>query len=303
MKARNILHLLPACSLLLILAAACDVKDPIFNSSHPGYGTVTLTTDWSGIGSRLTAPESYTVVATRDGSATDDYSATLTGVTNRLNHLFAPGAYRFRIYNTPEHITVSGTVASVASVPGKTDGTGIFIHNAPGWLFSSEAELDIAQDAEHTLTAVMQQQVRELTLILKPEGDAKSRIEHIEGYFTGAASTLDLAAGTSGIPQNVELSFMKITTGAHAGKWSATVRLLGTAGSEQRLKANIYFAGDNPSPHKVDSDLTAALATFNTDKRTPLTLDGTVDTPPEGDFNATITDWETVTGDGPVVAE
>ena len=51
-----------------ILLAGCDVKDPIFDTSHPGHGTVTLTTDWSGIGTGLTAPESYTVAATREGS-------------------------------------------------------------------------------------------------------------------------------------------------------------------------------------------------------------------------------------------
>ncbi len=291
-----------------ILLAGCDVKDPIFDTSHPGHGTVTLTTDWSGIGTGLTAPESYTVAATREGSATAGYSATLTGVTNRLDHLFEPGTYRFLVYNTPEHITVSGTIATVSeaavtptdAVPA--DNPGPMISNAPGWLFSSEAKLDVVQDAEHTLTAAMQQHMRELTLIIKPGGDAKDRIERIEGYLTGAASTLDLSSGTPGTPQSVELPFTKITEGAQAGSWSATVRLLGTAGSEQRLKADICFAGGNPLPHTVNSDLTSALATFNADKRTPLTLDGTVETPPEAGFTATITDWETVTG-GPVVAE
>ncbi|MFS2715771.1 FimB/Mfa2 family fimbrial subunit [Bacteroides uniformis] len=294
MKARNILHLLPACSLLLILAAACDVKDPIFDTAHPGHGTVTLTTDWAAIGTGLTIPESYTV------TAGTDYTATLTGVTNRLDYLFAPGTHRFLVYNTPEHITVSGTTATVSEATG---GTGTFIHNAPGWLFYAEAELDIAQDAEHTLTAIMQQHVRELTLILKPEGDAKDRIERIEAYLTGAASTLDFSTGIYDKPQSVELPFTKITAGTHAGSWSATVRLLGTAGPEQRLKASIYFADGNPSPHQVNSDITTPLTTFNTDKRTPLTLDGTVETPLEANFGATITDWETVTGDGPVVAE
>lgn len=66
MKTRSILNLFFACS-LLVLATACDVKDPIFNTAHPGHGTVTLTTDWSTIGTGLTAPESYTVTATRDG--------------------------------------------------------------------------------------------------------------------------------------------------------------------------------------------------------------------------------------------
>lgn len=50
--------------------AACDVKDPIYNTPHPEQGAITLVTDWSGIGEGLTAPASYTVEA-------GDYSAIL----------------------------------------------------------------------------------------------------------------------------------------------------------------------------------------------------------------------------------
>ena len=43
--------------------AACDVKDPIYNTPHPEQGAITLVTDWSGIGEGLTAPASDTVEA------------------------------------------------------------------------------------------------------------------------------------------------------------------------------------------------------------------------------------------------
>ena len=36
--------------------------------------------------------------------------------------------------------------------------------------------------------------------------------------------------GTHGTPLNVALAFAKVTEGANAGKWAATVRLLGVAG-------------------------------------------------------------------------
>jgi len=83
------------------------VKDPIYNTPHPEQGAITLVTDWSGIGEGLTAPASYTVEA-------GDYSATLTGTTNLLEPLFEPGSYCLHIYNTPQHITVSGITATVA---------------------------------------------------------------------------------------------------------------------------------------------------------------------------------------------
>lgn len=54
MKTRTSLTLLSACAVLSLIG--CDVKDPIYNTAHPEQGTLTLTTDWSGIGEGLTAP-------------------------------------------------------------------------------------------------------------------------------------------------------------------------------------------------------------------------------------------------------
>ena len=265
--------------------AACDVKDPIYNTPHPEQGAVTLTTDWSGIGEGLTAPASYTVEA-------DGYSATLTGTTNLLDTLFEPGSYHLHIYNTPQHITVSGTTATASGASGNVDGAGRFVQEIPGWLFTSTVEAVIEPDKEHAYTAVMQQQVRQLTLIIEPTGSTTGRIEHIEGYLSGVAGTLDFSTGTHTTPANVELQFAKIISGANAGKYMATVRLLGTAGAQQRLNAIIHFTGGNPKTISLTSDLTTELAAFNADKRKPLTLGGkVVETPTEADFSATITDW------------
>lgn len=295
---RNIRQYLLAATALLSLVA-CGVKDPIFDTSHPGHGMVTLTTDWSRIGEGLTAPESYTVAATLNGSAAPDYTATLTGVTNRLDHLFAPGTYRFLLHNTAEHITVSGTTATLADVPGTADAPGRFVHSAPGWLFSSTADLAIAQDAEHTLTATMQQQVRQLTLVIEPTGGTPQRVESIVGTLSGVAGSYDMESGTHDSPASVALEFRPIADGADAGKWTATVRLLGTAGKVQKLTARLRFADDSPRPVDFDSDLSAELATFNAEKHRPLKLGGKmVETPTEAGFGATITDWTPVTGSG-----
>ena len=279
------------CVWATLFLAGCDVKDPIYNTPHPDHGTVTLTTDWSDIGTGLPTPESYTVTATRDGSATAGYTATLTGVTNRLDHLFEPGAYRFCVYNTAEHITVSGTVATVAGASGNVDGAGQFVQEMPGWLFTDVVDATIEKDTEYAVTAVMKQQVRQLTLIIEPTGGSTNRIEHIEGYLSGAASTLDFDNGTHSAPTNVELQFIKITEGADAGKYAATVRLLGVAGAQQRLNALIYYTDGVPKATE--------LAAFNTDKHKPLTLGGTIaETPTEAGFGATITDWIPVSGSG-----
>lgn len=295
---RNIRQYLLAATTLLSLAA-CGVKDPIFDTPHPGHGTVTLTTDWSRISEGLTVPESYTVAATLNGTTASDYTATLTGITNRLDHLFAPGTYRFLVHNTAEHITLAGTLATVSEAPGPADDAGRYVHSAPGWLFSATADLAIAQDTEHTLTATMQQQVRQLTLIIEPTGGTPQRVESIVGTLSGVAASYDMDSGTHGAPASVALEFRRIADGADAGKWKATVRLLGTAGEVQKLTATLRFADGSPRPVDFDSDLSAELAAFNAEKRRPLTLGGKmVETPTEAGFGATITDWTPVTGSG-----
>ncbi|WP_455673552.1 FimB/Mfa2 family fimbrial subunit [Phocaeicola sp.] len=286
----TIKRLLFAACAALFLATACDVKDPIYNTSHPDYGKITLTTDWTGRGTGIDIPAAYTVTA-------GDYTATLTAATNELDHLLTPGTHHLRIYNTPEHITVSSGTATLAPATGNVDGVGTFVHNAPGWLFTSVVDAAIEKDTDYELTATMQQQVRQLTFVIEPTGGTVNQIESIEGYLSGAAGTLDIDAGTHAGASNVALVFAKITSDADAGKWSATVRLLGTAGAQQRLHAQIRFADNRPTPVTLDSDLSADLAAFNTDKKMPLTLGGTlVETPTEAGFTTTIKDWKPVKG-------
>ena len=278
--------------LLLPLLASCGAKDPNYNTAHPDHGMVTLTADWSQRGTDIDIPASYTVQA-------GDYSTTLGDATHRIDHLFEPGAYRFYIYNTPEQVSISGTTATVAAASGNWDGVGAFVAALPGWLFTCAMDAIIEKDTEYELTAAMQQQVRQLTLGIEPTGGTTDRIETVEGYLSGAAATLDMDNGTHGTPSNVALTFTKITSGADAGKWSATVRLLGVAGAAQQLTAQIRFSGNSPQPVTLTSDLTTMLATFNTDKTKPLALDGkVVETPTGADFSTTITDWTPGNGDG-----
>ncbi len=273
------------CAGTLLLLSGCDVKDPIYNTAHPEKGQITLTTDWTQRTAGIDIPASYTV-------AVDKYSATVSDATNTLDHLFEPGSHHLRVYNTPEHISINEATVTVAQATGNVDGVGQFVQEMPGWLFTSTLDATIEADTDYELTAAMQQQVRQLTLFIEPTGGTTDRIARIDGYLTGAASTLNMDDDTHGTPLNVALSFAKVADGTNAGKWAVTVRLLGVAGAGQKLHAQIYFEGDNPKAMSLNSDLTTELAAFNADKRKPLTLGGKiVETPTGADFSATITDW------------
>ena len=214
-----------------------------------------------------------------------DYTGTETGETHAPDYLFNPGDYTLAACNIPENITISGTTATITGTPG--------------WLFTSVQEVTVEADTDYDLTATMRQQVRQLTLVIEPTGDAADRIESIEGALSGAAGTMDFATGTYGAASDVALHFTKITEGDDAGKWTATVRLLGIAGDLQRLTATLTYSNGNPQPTELESDLTAALVDFNSDKTEPLTLGGTIaETPTEAGVEAGITDWEKIDGGG-----
>ena len=271
-------------ALVLLLTPGGCVKDTLYDTPHPDTGKVTVTADWADRGEGVDIPASWHIVM-------GEYTGTETGATHSPDYLFNPGSYTLAAYNIPEGITVSGTTAMVATADGS------FITGIPGWLFT------FVQEVAYSLTAVMQQQVRELTLMIEPAGDAADRIESIEGTLSGAAGTLDFATGTHGTPSEVELHFTKINDGDNAGKWTATVRLLGIAGDAQRLTATLTYTDGNPQPTSLNSDLTAALDGFNDGKTSPLTLGGTIaETPTEAGFTGEITGWETVDG-GNVDAE
>ena len=286
MKARQYINMMGMTA--AVLFSSC-VKDELHDTPHPDTGKITVTADWTDRGEEVDIPAEWTV--TMGG-----YTGTETGATHAPDYLFKPGNYTLAAYNTPEDITISGTTATVVQETGNSTGT--YISNAPGWLFTSVQEVTVEADTDHDQTAVMHQQVRQLTLVIEPTGDAADRIERIEGSLSGAAGTLDFATGIYGAASDVALHFTKITEGSDAGKWTATVRLLGIAGNTQTLTATLAYADGNPADTGLESDLTAALADFNSDKTVPLTLSGTIaETPTEAGVAATITDWTVIEGD------
>ncbi len=284
MKARQYINMMGMTAVVLL--SSC-VKDELHDTPHPDTGKITVTADWTDRGDGVDTPAEWTVTM-------GEYTGTETGETHAPDYLFNPGSYTLAAYNIPEDITISGTTATVA--PGT--GNGTYISNAPGWLLTSVQEVTVEADTDYDLTAAMHQQVRQLTLVIEPTGDAADRIERIEGSLSGAAGTLDFAVGTYGAASDVALHFTKITEGSDAGKWTATVRLLGITGNTQTLTATLAYADGNPQPTDLESDLSAALVNFNADKTVPLTLSGTIaETPTEAGVTATITDWTVIEGD------
>ena len=274
MKARHI-YIIGMAALTL---TGC-VKDELFDTPHPGKGSITVTADWSARGEGIATPESWNL-------SMGDYHGTETAATHATDHLFEPGSYSLVAWNPATDISVSGTSASVTST---ADGC---ISGELGWLFTSVQEVTIEADRDHAFTSAMQQQVRQITLTIRLTGDAAARVEGISGRLSGVAGTMDFASDTYSAPSDVALNFTKITQGENAGAWTATVRLLGITGESQQLTGTITYAGDNLPSIPIASDMTALLAGFNDNKTVPLSLACDLETPTQAGVTATIIDWE-----------
>ena len=255
------------------------VKDELFDTPHPGKGSITVTADWNARGEGIAPPQSWNL-------SMGDYHGTETAATHAPDHLFEPGSYSLVAWNPATDISVSGTSASVTST---ADGC---LSGELGWLFTSVQEVTIDADRDHAFTAAMQQQVRQLTLTIRLTGDAAERVEGISCSLSGVAGTMDFASDTYGAPSGVALNFTKITQGENAGAWTATVRLLGITGESQQLTGTITYAGDNLPSTPVASDMTALLAGFNDNKTVPLGLVCDLETPTQAGVTAIIIDWE-----------
>ncbi len=267
---------------ILILAGltSCNVNDPIYDTPHPEQGKITFAMDFSQRTDGIAVPANVT-------AKVGQHSATLaTGAAIAFPNLIDPGTYHINLYNTAGKITVSGTTVSIAVTGGVADPQ-------PGWLFTWAADRQIEKDRDYDISAVMQQQVRQLTLVIEPTGGAIDKIASVDATLTGVASQLNIDDNT----HSASMSVKPIFTKQPDGKYAATVRLLGIAGTEQKLSVTMTFTGGNLQSVSETHDLTTLLSGFNDDKKIPLTLGGkVVETPTGAGFTATITDWEKVTG-------
>lgn len=262
------------CLLLTVLSSCTevDLEDPL-------KGKVSLCTDWSGCGKGI-KPESYAVViAGRTINCIKE--------TTLLPELNA-GTYPVHIYNTPEKININGTIATVTT-------NGNEVHASPDWLFTAVTEAVYVDFKVETITAVMQQQVRQVTIELTvTEGDPE-RIASTAATLTGIANNLDFKTNAhSGVNLSVSPVFTR-----NGNKLTAIVRLLGVASETQKLTLDITFADD--STQHIESDVSNLLAGFNTNKHIPLSISADLNTPVEAGFTATIIGWKVI-GDSSGVA-
>ncbi|MDC1882091.1 FimB/Mfa2 family fimbrial subunit [Bacteroides uniformis] len=274
---------------MLLLLVSC-VKDDLYNTPHPDKGAVKVTTDWTDRSSDATLPDSYIL---RIGAQ----EQTVSGETNAFDALFPPGKQDLLVYHQAEGITISGTTATVNTLP---DG---MLEPAPGYLFSASGTLEVMKDDTLHLTVPMKQHIRRLALTLKLNPGDEQRIGSTAATLTGIASAVDLTTGIL-IATGGKTTVPAFALGTDADALdirssgqpvlSATLHLIGVAtGERQLLTLEITLA--NGTVQTVTTDLTEALKNFGTGgSMESLALDATLELPAEAGISATITSWNVV---------
>ena len=275
------------CGVALMLTSC--VKDDIDNTPHPSQGAIVITTDWSSRADQAVQPVSYTLRVSGQSGQSDEQP--VKGNTNIFHSLLAPAAYELLVYNTPEAITVTGDVATIAS----TDENNI--EALPGYLFSATQTFDVVKDDTLFVTVVMLQHIRQLTLVLKLKEGDHDRITSLNATLSGIASSINLATGAWASPTGVSLSpvFEKTEEKDGTPTLTATIRLLGII-AEEKQELSIAVALNNQSVYTIKTDLTEVLQKCFDGSMTPLVLGANFDLPSQGDFSGNINSWNSVEG-------
>ena len=275
------------CGVALMLTSC--VKDDIDNTPHPSQGARVVSTDWSS-----GADQGGDLVSDRlrlCGQSGQSDEQPVKGNTNIFHSLLAPAAYELLVYNTPEAITVTGDVATIAS----TDENNI--EALPGYLFSATQTLDVVKDDTLFVTVGMLQHIRQLTLVLKLKEGDHDRITSLNATLSGIASSINLATGAWVSPTGVSLSpvFEKTEEKDGTPTLTATIRLLGII-AEEKQELSIAVALNNQSVYTIKTDLTEVLQKCFDGSMTPLVLGANFDLPSQGDFSGNINSWNSVEG-------
>lgn len=275
------------CGIALMLTSC--VKDDIYNTPHPSQGAIVITTDWSSRADQAVQPVSYTLRVSGQSGQSDEQP--VKGNTNIFHSLLAPAAYELLVYNTPEAITVTGDVATIAS----TDENNI--EALPGYLFSATQTLDVVKDDTLFVTVGMLQRIRQLTLVLKLKEGDHDHITSLNATLSGIASSINLATGAWASPTGVSLSpvFEKTEEKDGTPTLTATIRLLGII-AEEKQELSIAVALNNQSVYTIKTDLTEVLQKCFDGSMTPLVLGANFDLPSQGDFSGNINSWNSVEG-------
>lgn len=261
----------------LALSINSCVKDELFNTSHPDYGVIIATTDWNAKSTEAEMPRSYTLRIGTEGQV-------VSKITNTFKTLLPQGRYELTAYNTPEHINISGDIAT--AVENKTG----YIEPMPGYLFSAHQTIEVPADDTLRVTVPIKQLVRLLEVELSvTEGDY-SRVQSATATLNGAASKVNIVTAERSNAAKAENILVQ-----NGSKFTTSFRLPGIVPSgNHTITVSILFT--NGDTKQIESNISKQLIGFN-DRTEPMKLTGNLLLPIKAEVTGgTLTDWNETDG-------
>lgn len=279
------------------------VKHDIYMTEHPDKGALVVTADFSSRSAEANVPTSYLIALSTGEEWGEAAKQTVQGETNVIGKLLEPATYNMLVYNVPDGINVSGTVATVNSVQTKSSGNPLEIEATPDYLFGAYKQISIAEDDTTWGVAKMKQYVKLLNISLNVKEGDYGRIAKVTCALSGVVASVDLATGTLGDYSAFVSNDMKID----GNKMTTAFRLLGVAPSERQI-LTVTITYTNGDEDMIDSDISDVIDDINNDDgggsggddgKTPdIDISGDVKLPVGSGFSATIDGWQQTDGSG-----
>lgn len=275
-------------SAVMLIFASC-VKHDIYNTDHPDKGALVVTADFSNRSSEANVPANY-FIALSSGEEWGDAVIVneVQGTTNVFSKLLDPMTYNLLVYNAPEGITVTGTVATVNSVQTKSRASGYEIEPTPDYLFGSYQQISIAEDDTTWVVAKMKQYVKLLNVTLKVKSGNYERIAKVECSLDGVVTSVDLATGLLGESSAIVSNTMNVDD----NYLTTFFRLLGVNTSEKQI-LTVKITYTNGDEEVIESDISDVVD----NDYYVININGNLSLPSEPGFFAIIDGWQQVTDD------
>lgn len=275
--------------------AAC-VKHELHDTEHPDKGALVVTADFGGRSAEASVPDSYIISLSSGEGWAEAFSTTVSGETNTFGKLLSPGAYNMLVYNTPEGITINGTVATVNSVGEGVRSGSVQIESRPEYLFGAYQRVTIMEDDTTYVVARMRQYIKLLNITLNVKDGDSGRIASVECKLDGVETSVDLSTGVLSGSSACTVNGMTLGDGTI----TTFFRILGIVPTE-RQTITVTITYTDGEEEIITSDITDIIDGINDEEDTPtggdgdtptIDISGEITLPTESGFEATIEGWQ-----------
>lgn len=216
-----------------------------------------------------------------------------------------PGTYTYYIYSDP--VSDSNISFSYDTEAGVLLATAVNengeIESISEQIYFEANTVVVSADSEVSIVPEMQPLCRELNFKLALSGDAEDRLSAFSAEMNGVAQQWDCTNNSSyGSSASIEPSLSKTSYSVAETKsddsqqsyLEGTIYLMGISSDDtQILSIKLSYEDGNPETQLFESDITALLYDFNSDKSEALTLFNSVETPQLSSSGGSISNWTT----------